>query len=62
MYLAIVFLPLLGCILAGAIAIVGARGRFPGGEPEPAGEHTSQDHIVHPTESPPGDDSVGCTM
>ena len=32
MYLAIVFLPLLGCILAGAIAIVGARARFPGGE------------------------------
>ena len=28
MYLAIVFLPLLGCILAGAIAIAGARARF----------------------------------
>jgi NADH-quinone oxidoreductase subunit L len=36
MYQAIVFLPLLGALLAGAIAIVGARARFPGGSP---GDH-----------------------
>src|SRR3974390_2340090 len=34
MYQAIVFLPLLGCVLAGLIALVGARGRCPGGLPE----------------------------
>ncbi len=33
MYSAIVFLPLLGAILAGIIAIVGAAARHPGGEP-----------------------------
>jgi NADH-quinone oxidoreductase subunit L len=33
MYQAIVFLPLLGAILAGLIAIVGARARFPGQNP-----------------------------
>jgi NADH-quinone oxidoreductase subunit L len=33
MYQAIVFLPLLGCILAGIIALVGAHGRFPGRGP-----------------------------
>ena len=31
MYQAIVFLPLLGAILAGAIALFGARARHPGG-------------------------------
>ena len=30
MYQAIVFLPLLGAILAGLIALAGARARFPG--------------------------------
>jgi len=30
MYGAIVFLPLLGAIIAGAIALVGARNRLPG--------------------------------
>ena len=30
MYQAIVFLPLLGAIVAGAIALFGARSRFPG--------------------------------
>ncbi len=39
MYQAIVFLPLLGAIIAGAIAIVGARGRHPGGE---AGEEAQR--------------------
>ena len=33
MYQAIVFLPLLGAIIAGLIAIVGARRQHPGGEP-----------------------------
>jgi NADH-quinone oxidoreductase subunit L len=40
MYQAIVLLPLLGAILAGVIAIVGARGRYPGGSP---GDH-AHDH------------------
>jgi NADH-quinone oxidoreductase subunit L len=40
MYQAIVFLPLLGAIIAGAIAIWGARNRFPGAEP-------SDDHHAH---------------
>jgi NADH-quinone oxidoreductase subunit L len=34
MYQAIVFLPLLGAVLAAAIALWGARGRCPGGEPD----------------------------
>jgi NADH-quinone oxidoreductase subunit L len=38
MYQAIVFLPLLGAILAGLISLVGARARHPGGEPA-AGAH-----------------------
>ena len=33
MYLAIVFLPLLGAVIAGAISLVGARNRFPGEDP-----------------------------
>jgi NADH-quinone oxidoreductase subunit L len=43
MYQAIVFLPLLGALLAGAIAIVGARARFPGGSP---GDH-GHGHDAH---------------
>jgi NADH-quinone oxidoreductase subunit L len=38
MYQAIVFLPLLGCILAGIITLVGARARYPGADPG-HGEH-----------------------
>jgi NADH-quinone oxidoreductase subunit L len=41
MYQAIVFLPLLGAIIAGLIAIAGAHQRHPGGEP---GEHGDADH------------------
>jgi NADH-quinone oxidoreductase subunit L len=41
MYQAIVFLPLLGAVLAGAIALVGARQRCPGGEPDDAGHHAA---------------------
>ena len=35
MYEAIVFLPLLGAIIAGAITLVGARNRLPGEDPPP---------------------------
>ena len=35
MYEAIVFLPLLGAVIAGAIALVGARNRLPGEDPPP---------------------------
>lgn len=42
---AIVFLPLLGFILAGAISLVGARGRFPGAEPSDD-DHHAGDHAV----------------
>jgi NADH-quinone oxidoreductase subunit L len=45
MYQAIVFLPLLGAILAGVIALAGARARFPGKGPAPGGDdHT---HVHH---------------
>jgi NADH-quinone oxidoreductase subunit L len=39
MYQAIVFLPLIGAILAGAISIFGARARFPGANPMPDTDH-----------------------
>jgi NADH-quinone oxidoreductase subunit L len=40
MYYAIVFLPLLGAIIAALIALAGARARFPGAPPDPpTGEH-----------------------
>ena len=41
MFQAIVFLPLLGAIIAGLIALFGAHQRYPGGEP---GEHAEADH------------------
>src|ERR1039458_2335511 len=62
MYQAIVFLPLLGAVLAGLIALAGARARFPGEGPPPGlGEgavaadhgthaghaHTAQGHDAH---------------
>ncbi len=37
MYQAIVFLPLVGAILAGLITLVGAHARYPGGSPAPEG-------------------------
>ena len=41
MYYAIVFLPLLGAIIAALIALTGARARYPGGPPDAAGgSHT----------------------
>jgi NADH-quinone oxidoreductase subunit L len=47
MYQAIVFLPLLGAILAGLIALAGARARFPGKGPAPGGEAHAIDHGGH---------------
>src|SRR5689334_17719596 len=46
MYQAIVFLPLLGAILAAIIALAGARARFPGEGPPPA-ENDAADHAGH---------------
>jgi len=46
-YQAIVFLPLLGAILAGLIVLAGARARFPGESPEPGVEDTATDHGPH---------------
>jgi hypothetical protein len=40
MFQAIVFLPLLGAILGGLIALAGARARFPGKAPPPGLEDT----------------------
>ncbi len=50
MYQAIVLLPLLGAILAGAIAIYGARKRFPGAEPsDDHHAHADHAHAAHAT-------------
>jgi NADH-quinone oxidoreductase subunit L len=43
MYQAIVFLPLLGAILAALISLAGARARFPGRGPSPGAEDTATD-------------------
>ena len=50
MYQAIVFLPLLGAIVAALIALAGARGRHPGGTPhigaeDHAAPHVREDHL-----------------
>jgi NADH-quinone oxidoreductase subunit L len=48
MYQAIVFLPLVGAILAGLITLVGARARYPGGMPPPGAEnHAGEDSHAH---------------
>ncbi len=47
MYQAIVFLPLLGCIIAGLVALAGARARFPGADPARGGEDGAHDHGPH---------------
>src|SRR5262245_57019154 len=39
MYYAIVFLPLVGTIIAALIALAGARARFPGGSGSPGAEN-----------------------
>src|SRR5271170_5407768 len=50
MYEAIVVLPLLGAIVAGIIALVGARNRFPGASPPPPDGDHGAPHVVeeHP--------------
>ena len=47
MYQAIVFLPLLGAILAAIIALAGARARFPGEGPPPGAEETGSHAVPH---------------
>ena len=47
MYQAIVFLPLLGAILAGLIALAGARARWPGEGPPSGAENSTHDHGPH---------------
>jgi NADH-quinone oxidoreductase subunit L len=46
MYEAIVFLPLLGAIIAGVIALVGARSRLPGMDPPPPDENHAAPHAA----------------
>jgi NADH-quinone oxidoreductase subunit L len=41
MYLAIVFLPLLGAVIAALIALVGAHNRYPGASPSAASDHAA---------------------
>src|SRR5262249_15769135 len=43
----IVFLPLLGCIIAGLISLVGARARCPGEDPGGGAENHTADHGQH---------------
>src|SRR5580704_7948028 len=45
MYVAIVFLPPLGAIIAGAIALIGARNRLPGADPPPPGADHAAPHV-----------------
>src|SRR5215468_6937171 len=48
MYQAIVFLPLIGAIIAGLISLAGARARFPGGSPEPGADgHAHEASSAH---------------
>jgi NADH-quinone oxidoreductase subunit L len=47
MYQAIVFLPLLGFIIAGIISLAGARGRCPGEDPGGGAENHVADHGPH---------------
>ena len=56
MYQAIVFLPLLGAIIAGAIAIVGARRRHPGGEPGDARRMATSTRTAHAAHDEHGHD------
>jgi NADH-quinone oxidoreductase subunit L len=53
MYLAIVFLPLLGAILAGLISLFGSAARLPGEGPPPGMEDTATDHGPHTHERQP---------
>jgi NADH-quinone oxidoreductase subunit L len=55
MYQAIVFLPLLGAIVAALIALAGARARHPGGTPVPGAEDHAHGPVLedHPHGAPP---------
>jgi NADH-quinone oxidoreductase subunit L len=55
MYQAIVFLPLVGAILAGLISLAGARARFPSGAPAPGDAH-GHEH-AHDTRDPVAHDA-----
>src|SRR5262245_13785809 len=46
MYYAIVFLPLLGAVIAGLISLAGARARFPGAPPHAGAEN----HVAGPVD------------
>src|ERR1700742_3760117 len=60
MYQAIVFLPLLGFLIAGLISIAGARQRFPGGYPAPGEHHGHAAHAhAHAAEEPHDDHHGG---
>jgi NADH-quinone oxidoreductase subunit L len=54
MYYAIVFLPLLGAIIAGLITLIGAHARFPGGSSNDH-DHASVDTSHSHAEAPAGD-------
>src|SRR5262249_53033544 len=58
MYQAIVFLPLLGAILAGIIALAGARARFPGKGPVAGPEDSAANHGSHHGAADVGDGAV----
>jgi NADH-quinone oxidoreductase subunit L len=56
MYHAIVFLPLLGAVLAGLIALAGARARFPGKGPSPGDTGHAVHHATHASDAHGHDD------
>jgi len=62
-YQAIVFLPLLGCIIAGLISLFGAHARFPGEDPAPGADHAAHDDAhaaaAHAAHAPGGHDDHG---
>ena len=45
MYQAIVFLPLLGAIIAGLVALAGAHARHPGATPKGSAEDHARSHV-----------------
>jgi NADH-quinone oxidoreductase subunit L len=57
MYEAIVVLPLIGAIVAGAIALIGARNRLPGQNPPPPSDDHAAPHVAedHPRAAPSPD-------
>ncbi len=59
MYQAIVFLPLLGAVLAAIISLAGARARCPGENPAPEGEETAHGRHVQRAASTNAHDAAG---